>query len=76
MTNSCLQDMCGDLGNRRSIRLSYGGTGGFPSVSRGSGQRGMRERREGSRFVSAQKVAQSVRLAFWGLGVSGRGYRA
>lgn len=49
-----------DLGNRRSIRLSYGGNGGFPSFLRGGGQSIMRETRDEHRFTSAQEAAQSV----------------
>ncbi len=56
--------MKSELGNRCSIRLSYGGTGGFPSFPGVSGQCDKRETREGARFQSAQTWAQSVHLPF------------
>jgi hypothetical protein len=52
------------LGNRCSIRLSYGGTGSFPRFLRLSGQRRTRETRRELRFVLAQWGAQSVPLAY------------
>lgn len=53
-----------DLGNRRSIRLSYGGNGRNPSFLRLPGQRETRETRKVSRFAVTQQAAQSVRLSF------------
>jgi hypothetical protein len=53
-----------DLGNRRSIRLSYGGIGRIPRVLRVCGQCGTRGTRDGTRFLSAQTTAQSVRGTF------------
>ena len=48
------------LGNRRSIHLSYGATGGFPSFSRVSGQPSTRKSRQKGRNDMARKVAHGV----------------